>query len=393
MGAMAKMHPTLMSPVSFQAFKVRRTTMSNAIPASLLHYDSSLETPGEDEAATIHALLEALHKINETTFRDNNHGLRSVHAKSHGLLTGELRVLEGLPPELAQGLFAQGGTYPVVMRFSTVPGDLIDDKVSTPRGVAIKLIGVPGERVSGSENDATQDFVMVNGPVFGAKDAKHFLGSLKLVAATTDKGEALKKAFSAVARGTEKLIEAFGSKSGTVIALGGHPETNLLGETYFTQAPMRYGRYVAKLSLVPVSPELRALTNAPVDLHDKPNGLREAVIQHFAQLGGEWELRVQLCTDVASMPIEDASVEWSQDKSPYLSVARLHVPPQTAWSEARSEAIDDGMAFNPWHALAAHQPLGSIMRARKVAYDVMSKVRARQNHHPISEPTSLPLFS
>jgi Catalase len=366
--------------------------MSDPISASPLLYDSSLETPEDDEAETIHALLEVLQKINQTTFRDNSHGLRSVHAKSHGLLTGELRVLEGLPPVLAQGLFAQTGTYPVVMRFSTVPGDLLDDKVSTPRGLAIKLIGVPGERVPGSENEATQDFLMVNGPAFGAKDAKHFLSILKLLAATTDRGEALKKAFSAVARGTEKIIEAFGGKSGTVIALGGHPETNVLGETYFTQTPVRYGRYIAKLSIAPISPELQALTNAPVDLHDKPNGLREAVIKHFAQLGGEWELRVQLCIDVASMPIEDASVEWPQDRSPYLSVARLRVPPQTAWSEARSEAIDDGMAFNPWHALAAHQPLGSIMRARKVAYEVMSKVRARQNHHPITEPSSPPLF-
>jgi len=366
--------------------------MSNPIPASPLDYDPSLEQPEDDEAGTIHSLLEALQKINEMTFRDSSHGQRSVHAKSHGLLTGELRVLEGLPPALAQGLFAQAGTYPVVMRFSTTPGDLLDDKVSTPRGLAIKLIGVQGDRAAGSEGDVTQDFVMVNGPVFGAKDARHFLNSLKLLATTTDKAEPMKKAFSAVARGAEKIIEAFGGESGTVIALGGHPETNVLGETYFTQTPVRYGQYVAKLSLAPVSAELQQLTNAPVDLRDKPDGLREAVINHFAQRGGEWEMRVQVCTDLASMPIEDASVEWPQDKSPYITVAKLHAAPQTAWSKTRSAAIDDGMAFNPWHALAAHQPLGSIMRARRVAYEVMSKVRARQNHLSITEPTALPLF-
>ena len=53
-------------------------------------------------------------------------------------------------------------------------------------------------------------------------------------------------------------------------------------------------------------------------------------------------------------------------------------------------AIDDGMSFSPWHGLAAHRPLGSIMRVRKVVYDVMSKIRARQNKVPIAEPTSLP---
>jgi hypothetical protein len=93
------------------------------------------------------------------------------------------------------------------------------------------------------------------------------------------------------------------------------------------------------------------------------------------------------------MPIEDASAVWPEDRSPFIPVARISVPSQPAWNEARSAAIDDGMSFSPWHALAAHRPLGSIMRARKVVYDVMSKVRARQNHLIIAEPTSLPTLS
>jgi hypothetical protein len=367
--------------------------MSNQPPASPLRYEPSLEKPEEDEADTVHSLLEALQKINETTFKDGGHGLRSVHAKSHGLLTGELQVFDDLPPVLAQGLFAHGATYPLAMRFSTVPGDLLDDKVSTPRGLAIKLIGVPGQRVTGSENDTTQDFVMVNGPAFGAKDAKHFLANLKLVAATTDRGESLKIAFSALARGAEKVVEAFGGKSGAILALGGHPETNILGETFYSQVPLLYGPYIAKFSIAPVSPELTVLRDAPVDLRDRPDGIRDAVNAHFAQHGGNWELRVQLCTDIEAMPIEDASAVWPEDRSPFIPVARISVPAQPAWNEARSAAIDDGMSFSPWHALAAHRPLGSIMRARKVVYDVMSKVRARQNHLTIAEPVSLPTLS
>jgi hypothetical protein len=379
--------------VPFYAFIRPEPAMSNQPPASPLRYEPSLEKPEEDEADTVHSLLEALQKINETTFKDGGHGLRSVHAKSHGLLTGELKVFDDLPPVLAQGLFAHGATYPLAMRFSTVPGDLLDDKVSTPRGMAIKLIGVPGARVAGSEDDTTQDFVMVNGPAFGAKDAKHFLASLKLVAATTDRAESLKIAFSALARGAEKVVEAFGGKSGAILALGGHPETNILGETFYSQVPLLYGPYVAKFSIAPVSPELTVLRDAPVDLRDRPDGIRDAVNAHFAQHGGNWELRVQLCTDIDAMPIEDASAVWPEDRSPFIPVARISVPSQPAWNEARSAAIDDGMSFSPWHALAAHRPLGSIMRARKVVYDVMSKVRARQNHLTIAEPTSLPTLS
>jgi hypothetical protein len=364
--------------------------MSSPLPASPLRYEPSFEKAEDDEAGIIHALLETLQKINETTYKDGGHGLRGVHAKSHGLLTGELQVFDDLPPELAQGLFAQAGTYPVVMRFSTVPGDLLDDKVSTPRGLAIKLIGVPGKRLPGGEGDTTQDFVLVNGPTFGAKDAKHFLSSLKLVAATTDRSESLKKVFSAVARGAEKVVETFGGKSGAIIALGGHPETNVLGETFYSQVPLLYGPYIAKFSVAPVSPELTLLKDAVVDLHDKPNGLRDAVNAHFSEHGGNWEVRVQLCIDLEAMPIEDASVTWPEQQSPFMPVARISVPAQPAWTEARAAAIDDGMAFNPWHALAAHRPLGSIMRARRIVYDAMSRVRARQNKISIAEPRALP---
>lgn len=331
-------------------------------PAAPLTYQPSFEKLEEGEAETIHSLIETLEKISHTTYADTNHGLRGVHAKSHGLLTGDVHVLDNLPTTLAQGLFAQPGTYPAVIRFSTVPGDLLDDKVSTPRAMAVKLIGVPGERLPGGEGDTTQDFVMVNGPAFGAPDAKHFLKNLKLLASTTDKGESLKKAFSALARGTEKIIEGLGGKSGTLIALGGHPETNLLGETYFSQVPSLYGPYIAKFSIAPASPSLKALTNAPVDMHDKPNALREAVNTYFGQNDALWELRVQLCTDLNAMPIEDASVPWPEDRSPFITVAHIRAPRQVGWSEARSTAIDDGLSFNPWHSVAAHRPLGSIMR-------------------------------
>ena len=126
-----------------------------------------------------------MRKISETVFKDSGHAERGVHAKSHGLLRGELEVLPDLPPTLAQGLFAEPGTYPVVMRLSTNPGDILDDSVSTPRGLGLKIGGVAGERLPDAAGD-TQDFVMADAPAFAAANAKTFLANLKLLAATTD---------------------------------------------------------------------------------------------------------------------------------------------------------------------------------------------------------------
>ncbi|WP_426194841.1 catalase family protein [Massilia sp. DWR3-1-1] len=354
-----------------------------------LRYQPSCEVAEEDEAATIDTILHSLHHIYTTTYADGGHAIRSVHAKSHGILRGALTVADALPPAYAQGLFARPGSYPVVARLSSSPGDILDDKVSTPRGMAIKIVGVDGARVDGSESDRTQDFVLVDSPVFTASSAKRFAASLKLLAPTTDRAPRLKVALSAVLRGAEQLVEAVGGESATLIALGGHPATHPLGATYFSQAPILYGPYMAKVALAPVSAALTALTGAAVELHGTHDGLRDAVRAHFARAGGEWELRVQLCTSLSSMPIEDSTVAWPQEQSPYVAVARLTVAPQAGWSEALSKAVDDGMRFSPWHALAAHRPLGSIMRARKAAYAASSAFRFARCGVAQAEPVDL----
>ena len=356
-----------------------------------LAYDASFEQIEPDEAETSAELLQTLLEISDTTFKDTGLGLRSVHAKSHGLLHGTLTVMDHLSGPLAQGLFARAGqSFAVRIRLSTTPGDLLDDRVSTPRGFAMKVLGVEGERLPaggpGSEGATTQDFLLVNGPTFLAPNAKKFLGSLKLLASTTDKLPRLKRAFSTVLQGTEKALEALGGESGTLKGLGGHPETHILGETFFSGVPFLYGRHIAKWQVVPVSPSLLALKDQPVDLKDKPDGLRAAVVEHFASQGGEWELRVQLCTDLSTMPIEDASVRWPEEQSPFLSVARISVPPQRAWSGELSVEMDDGLSFSPWNGLAAHRPLGSVNRARRIAYAGSAHARSPRGRCPVHEP-------
>ncbi len=361
-------------------------------PISPQRYDPSLDPIEEDETQTAQDIAETMLRIAGKTFADGGHAIRSVHAKSHGLLKTELEVPEGLPPVLAQGLFSRPGRYPTLMRFSTIPGDILDDKVSTPRGLALKVLGVEGERLEGAEGASTQDFIMVNGPRFSARSGKAFLRSLKLVAATTDKAERSKEALSAVLRGTEKLVEAFGGKSSTLRSLGGEPPTHVLGETFYAQLPLRHGEHIAKYQLVPVSDNLIALNGQLVDLHRSANALREALVEHFRSQGGRWELRAQLCTNVHDMPIDDPTAEWSEDASPYLTIAVLSAPPQTGWSPARAAAVDDGMGFSPWHGLQAHRPLGAIMRMRKLAYALSQRFRSQRNAIEVREPVSLDML-
>ncbi len=355
-----------------------------------VRYSPDLERPTPDEAEVQAGMIAQFEKIQGITLKDYGRAVRGVHAKAHGLLTGRLTVLPGLPPALAQGLCAAPGSYDAVLRFSTNPGDILDDSVSTPRGLALKILGVAGARLEDATDATTQDFVMANAPAFTAPDGKAFLKSLKLLAATTDTPQVFKKAFSGLLRGVEAALEAVGTKSPTVISLGGHPETHILGETFYSQVPLRWGDYVAKIAVAPVAPDLTALTGASLDVNGRPDGLREAVSAFFETRGGIWDLRVQLLTDPATMPVEDASVPWPETESPYVAVARIEVPPQASWDAEKVRSLDEGLAFNPWHGLAAHRPLGSIMRARRAVYPRSAGFRAAQNGCPIHEPRRLP---
>jgi hypothetical protein len=369
------------------------STVMNVQLEAPVRFSPSVERPDADEAKTTEALIETLQYINEKTFADGGHAIRSVHAKTHGILQGYLEVDAGLPHDLAQGLFAKPGRYPIVMRFSTIPGDILDDSVSTPRALAIKVIGVEGERLEGSEGDVTQDFVLNNGPAFGAPNPKRFLARLRLLARTTNRARRLKKILSAVMRQVQKVIVVItGGPNSTVATLGGHPQTHILGDTFYSQAPLRFDDFIAKISVAPKSPELKALTRSPLNVNGVPNGLREAVLDFFTKNGGVWEVRAQLCTDLEHMPIENAAVVWSEEVSPYQRIARITVKPQLAWSEVRSSVVDDGMSFTPWHGLAAHRPLGGIMRVRKAAYEAAKKFRAERNGRVIQEPREMVPF-
>lgn len=356
-----------------------------------IRYAPTLERPEPDEGETVAALNEALGEIMDTTARDLGHAIRSVHAKSHAILTATLTVLPDLPPELAQGLFARPGEHPALLRISTNPGDLLPDNISVPRGVGLKVLEVEGARLDGSESESTQDFLLVNGPAFVVKTPKQFLGNLQLLAKTTDRVEGAKTALSAVLRTTEKALEAVGGESATLKTLGGSPNVHPLGETYYTQTAFRHGHYVAKYSLAPVSGSLTRWTGQEIATEGHWDAIREEMDAATRQLPMEWELRAQLCRDPETMPVEDPTVQWDEAESPFVAVARLRAEPQGSWNPERAAQVDDRMRFSPWTGLEAHRPLGAINRVRKATYEASAAFRSRVNGCPVHEPAAAEL--
>ena len=350
-----------------------------------VRYSPDVEQVQPDEAQTIQGLNEAFDIVLERTAEDYGHAVRSVHAKAHGFLVGELTVEAGLPLELAQGLFATAGTHKVLLRISTNAGDILPDAISLPRGLAMKVFDADGERLPGADGTA-QDFVMVNGKVFQAKTADKFLGNLKMLAKTTDRMEGTKKVMSAALRGTSAALKTVGIESAAINSLGGAPNVDPIGQTYYSVTPFRYGDYIAKFSLAPATPEMKAWETAKIEIDGRENAIAEEVQKDMRLIDAVWDFRVQLCRDLDKQPIEDPTVEWDEDEAPFIKVAIVRAAHQDSWDPALVQEVNEETRFGIWTGLAAHQPLGNINRARNETYRHSADFRARVNGCPYHEP-------
>lgn len=342
-----------------------------------LRYSDDIETIQPDEQETIDGIINGMTQQTETVEKREGHAVRASHAKSTACAIGELTIAADLPPELAQGLFAKAGTYPVAVRFAQGPGETLGDRVSTHRGMSIKVFGVDGEKVPGHGAD-TQDFVFATGPTFPSGTAQGFLKDAKQIGLATPLPEGFKSAVSSLARNLNKVLNTVAAPLPKADFFG-HPFSHPLGDSYFSQAPVRYGDYVAKLAAFPASTYQDALRDWQLDPHADEDGFRHAATEFFGEHEVVFELRVQLWANAESQPIEDTSVEWPAQDSQYRTVATIRLPRQAAYSPERVRYFDEVMTFRPAHSLAGHRPLGSVMRARLQVYKALSDFRHREN--------------
>lgn len=352
---------------------------------SPIPYSDAVEEIRADEPETFGKIAEAMKGETETTEKTYHHAIRSSHAKSTGLLKGSLEILPDLPPPLAQGLFARAATYPALVRLAQGPGEILSDKVSTHRGMAIKVLGVPGEKLAGHGAD-TQDFVLATGKSFPQSSAETFLQAIRGLAASAAMPEGVKGAVSTMSRGLNAAYRSVAGEDSATLGFFGHTPRHPLADPYFSQAALRHGDYVAKLGAFPASPEVLALGTDPLDIGDDEDGFRTAVVSFFRRSGAVFEIRVQLNTGLDAMPVEDANAEWPEEEAPYVTVARLVLPRQEAYSPARARYFTDVLAFRPAHSLAAHRPLGSVMRARLQVYETLQTFRGQRNGVAQQEP-------
>ncbi|MEQ3548895.1 catalase family protein [Pseudonocardia nematodicida] len=340
-------------------------------------YTDDVERIQPDESEHVRRCIDAMLRTNAMTADLHRHGVSATHAKSHGVLRGTLTVHDDLAPELAQGLFVRPATYDVVARIATETGQLDDDRTPNARGFALKVFGVDGETMHPTDPDhRVHDLLFNTLPILPLGTARTFMELAEIRERNFSRPEGIDE--EVARRPDAETLTAFGRLANI------HP----LGHAYYTQGVFRYGDYVAKIGLHPGTDGQRALARREVTDDDPRSVLRDLLVDWTSTRETVFELGVQLRTDADAMPVEDASVDWPQELSPYRAVATVRFPPQDAYSAARRVFADDRLAFRPWNGLAAHRPLGSVNRLRKQAYEELGAQRGALNATALTEMRS-----
>lgn len=292
--------------------------------------------------------------------------LRPLHPKSHGLLKGKFKVTNDIPAHCKVGVFARAREYDIWVRFSngSAPKALNQfqpDSVGDARGMAIKLHHVKGKRAESDESD-TQDFTLVNHPVFFLRDVQGYMEFGQLEKAPTP-----------------ELLKKFEPTQAVLTALNSKKVGNPLKIQYWSTTPYRLGCYGIKFAIKPHQLEV-----PPADVSQfSENYLREAMVQELtiAKHTFSFDFLVQYFVDEEQTPIENPMQEWPETVAPMIKLATITIPPQEFDFPARKQ-LDESLSFTPWHTLMQHQPLGNINLARRKIYQEGAKARRARQRQP-----------
>ena len=358
------------------------TTVSSELDTQLgeRYYKDSkdLEDKGTDD---IIALIRRF--ISQRFDEGRRPALRDAHAGDNGCVKAFFRVDADLNPALRHGVFVPGAEYKAYIRYSNGTSELNSNRSPDARGMAIKLMGVEGEKLLDDEKH-TQDFILINKPAFFVDDLDRYVRIL-------DKflnGRTFFKQFLSVFQLRGKEIWLAINTNTSLI-------TNPLFSQYWSMTPYRLGldpasktavKYTAKPRLPPagslLARRLRAVATFLMPGFSLKNEMNNTLAKHEMWL----DFYVQRFVDPVRTPIEDSKVEWTEDVAPLQHVAKIVIPCQDVMSSERARFCEN-LSISPWHSLPEHRPLGVVNRVRKKVYLAISEHRHQLNRVPKQEPT------
>src|SRR6202043_2725648 len=92
-----------------------------------------------------------------------------------------------------------------------------------------------------------------------------------------------------------------------------------------------------------------------VDPKASREAFREALVIEAGEREHCFDLQVQLRTDPTHMPVQSTSIEWPEELSPFVTVARITILSQDISTQDNLEAADK-TSIVAWRVREAHSP-------------------------------------
>ena len=369
-----------------------------------VRYSPDVEQEEPDFEQTLQQVLDDMKQHMRGSLKTEGIGLvvRNAHAKGYGLARGEFEILSGMPNEYAQGIYAKPGRHEAMVRFSNGTNHVGGDRFLGPiTGIGLKIFGIEGKTLLEDEPDShTFDYALINHPVFFVNTLAHYVfiqsvfANLGLPPPANLTPEERQAALHRVlynfvtGKGTLPPEQWAWEELGAFLQLAQTKPVNLLLSTYWTMGAVRHGDYVAKVRVAPVQSFADRVEQRALDLTSAEQVFRPALVAELRERPYEFDIQVQLCTDLAQMPVEKTTVRWPESLSPYVTVAKLRLPQQDIGGEDNFEKMDK-TSMTAWRVTEQHRPLGNIMRSRKEVYRQSSILRHQANNQERKEPKNL----
>ncbi len=369
------------------------------MPQDFVKYSTEVEQPEPNFDENLQTVIAATKNYIEQSVESEGVGMavRDAHAKGFGLARAEVEILDGLPAEYAQGVYAKPGRHEALIRFSNGSPHAGSDATigDVVMGMGLKIFGIEGKKLLEDEPDCdTIDYAMINAPIFFANSVGHYLFIQKLFLSAGEYFRRGRPGFHdflydwVTGEGTlEKEDWAWDELAALLSYIRVQP-VNLLLSTYWTMGAVRHGDYVAKIRVAPTKEAAETVVRRRLDPKSAAEVFRPALVAELQERPYEFDLQVQLCVDLEKMPVEDLTLEWPEALSPFVTVAKVRLPRQDISGDDIQEAMD-ATSITPWRITEEHRPLGNLQRARKEVYRQSSILRHELNHQVRREPENL----
>jgi hypothetical protein len=346
------------------------------------------EAEVEGERDLVRHAIESVESVITLRAEDKNNIGRGDHAKALGCHPAEFTVsgAEVVRPEDQAGIAMPenlGKTFPAIVRLSNSEPKDVSDFRSATVGLAVKIVLDPAQPAKDQflfERSGAQDFVAGGLDVFVSRSISEyadlfrrrihpFANALQIM----DRHPEAYWVF-----GKEPLLRLVNPSPGAAPIV--------LDKTFSSLVPYAWGNGAVKFRFEPC----RKYDRSTASFSRFDSDYQSKVVTRFLEANDIcYVMMIQTRPRPGSdderividrtYPLDDAMARWPEpgdgETTPgarFHEVARVTIKRGT---KAMDEQACECLAFNPWHGLKAHQPLGSLNRARAAVYKKSELVR------------------